>query len=50
MEVTNTASQSEETMSLDEINGLSEEAIKGEYLSAALHGPRWILGLIDEAI
>lgn len=39
-----------ETMSMDEINSLSEVAIKDEYLEAAIHGPRWILGLIDKAI
>jgi hypothetical protein len=46
-------SSQNDTMELDELealNQLSEETIKDDYLNAAIHGPRWILGLIDEAI
>lgn len=51
MENTNMTSQNEEvTNDLDAINALSEQSIREDYLTAALHGPRWILGLIDEAI
>jgi hypothetical protein len=42
--------ENEELNELEGVNDLSEQAIKVEYLEAAIHGPRWILGLIDEAI
>ena len=35
---------------LEAINDLSEKTIKDQYLEAAIHGPRWVLGLIDNVI
>ena len=35
---------------LEELNDLSEQMIREEYLMAALHGPRWVLGLEGKAI
>lgn len=49
MELVNTVEQ-EDMNELEALNDLSEETIREDYLNAAIHGPRWILGLIDEAI
>lgn len=42
--------ENDEWNELEVINDLSEETIKDEYLEAAIHGPRWVLGLIDNVI
>jgi hypothetical protein len=35
---------------LEAVNDLSEEAIREEYCTAAVHGPRWYLGLDGKPI
>ena len=45
---TNNAKGNSESQDLESLNELSEQAIREDYLKAALHGPRWVLALLDE--
>lgn len=38
-----------ESPDLEALNGQSEQAIREDYLKAAIHGPRWVLALVDQA-